>query len=315
MGQFKYITMRLLQFVPTFLVVMAVVFVLIRALPGDPASAMLGDRASDQSVARLYQEMGLGEPIVVQFGIFVQRFFSGDIGESIVLRQPVFDLIVERMRVTIFLTAYSALLSVLIAFPAAVIAALNRDRAADHVIRIVAQIGLSSPVFFVGLVILTFLAAKLRLFPVGGYGDGFVQNIYYLFLPALSLALYQSAILVRNLRSSVIDILKADFVEFAEANGLSRKVVLLRYVLRNAMIPTITLVGINIGYLIGGAAITETVFGIPGAGRLMIDSIFGRDYPVIQGLTLSFALLVSLVFLLTDLVVAWLDPRAREFRS
>lgn len=314
MGQLGYIATRLLQVVPTFLVVMLVVFFLIRALPGDPASAMLGDRATDAAVARLYEELGLGEPLLVQFVIFVKRFFTGNIGESIVLHMPVFDLIVERMQVTIFLTLYSAILSVLIAFPLAVAAALNRDRLIDHAIRIVAQIGLSSPIFFVGLVILTFLAAKLRLFPVGGYGEGFVENLYFLFLPALSLALYQAAVLVRNLRNSIIDILKADFIEFAAARGLGRGTILFRYVLRNALIPAVTLIGINIGYLIGGAVITETVFGIPGAGRLMVDSIFGRDYPVIQGLTLGLALLVSAVFLLTDLAIAWLDPQVRDRR-
>ena len=315
MSQLGYTVTRLLQIIPTFLIVMAVVFFLIRLLPGDPASAMLGDRGSDAAVAKLYEEMGLGEPLIVQFGLFVRRAFAGELGESIILHLPVYDVIIERIQVTVYLAIYSAILSILIAVPLAVIAAYNRDSLVDHAIRIVAQIGLSSPVFFVGLVILTFFAAKLRWFPVGGYADNFVENLTYLFLPALSLALYQATILVRSLRSSVIDILKADFVEFAEAKGLGRTTIILRYVLRNAMIPTITLIGINIGYLVGGAVITETVFGIPGAGRLMVDSIFGRDYPVIQGLALAFALLVSLVFLLTDLIVAWLDPRVRDYRS
>jgi peptide/nickel transport system permease protein len=222
------------------------------------------------------------------------------------------EIVGERLPVTLFLTAYSAILAALMALPLAILAALNRDRVFDHCVRIVAQLGLSSPVFFVGLILLTFLGAKLRWFPVGGYGDGFVQNLYFLFLPALTLGLFQSAILLRNLRSSMIEVLDAGYVDFAKAKGLRRRVILTRYVLRNALIPTINLFGLSMGFLIGGAVITETVFAIPGAGRLMVESIFGRDYPVVQGLTLFLALLVSVVFLITDLMLAWLDPRGGQ---
>ncbi len=304
-----YVAKRLLQMIPTFFVVMIVIFTLIRLIPGDPASALLGDRASDAAVARKYQQLGLDKPVVVQFKIFVENLLKGDLGDSIVLKRPVLEIIGERLPVTLFLTAYSAILAALMALPLAILAALNRDRVFDHCVRIVAQLGLSSPVFFVGLILLTFLGAKLRWFPVGGYGDGFVQNLYFLFLPALTLGLFQSAILLRNLRSSMIEVLDAGYVDFAKAKGLRRPVILTRYVLRNALIPTINLFGLSMGFLIGGAVITETVFAIPGAGRLMVESIFGRDYPVVQGLTLFLALLVSVVFLITDLMLAWLDPR------
>lgn len=304
-----YVAKRLLQMIPTFFVVMIVIFTLIRLIPGDPASALLGDRASDAAVARKYQQLGLDKPVVVQFKIFVENLLKGDLGDSIVLKRPVLEIVGERLPVTLFLTAYSAILAALMALPLAILAALNRDRVFDHCVRIVAQLGLSSPVFFVGLILLTFLGAKLRWFPVGGYGDGFVQNLYFLFLPALTLGLFQSAILLRNLRSSMIEVLDAGYVDFAKAKGLRRRVILTRYVLRNALIPTINLFGLSMGFLIGGAVITETVFAIPGAGRLMVESIFGRDYPVVQGLTLFLALLVSVVFLITDLMLAWLDPR------
>jgi peptide/nickel transport system permease protein len=312
MISFTYVAKRLLQMIPTFLVVMIVIFTLIRLIPGDPASALLGDRASDAAVARKYQQLGLDKPVVVQFKIFVVNLLKGDLGDSIVLKRPVLEIVGERLPVTLFLTAYSAILAALMALPLAILAALNRDRMFDHCVRIVAQIGLSSPVFFVGLILLTFLGAKLRWFPVGGYGDGFVQNLYFLFLPALTLALFQSAILLRNLRSSIIEVLDAGYVDFAKAKGLRRRVLLTRYVLRNALIPTINLFGLSMGFLIGGAVITETVFAIPGAGRLMVESIFGRDYPVVQGLTLFLALLVSVVFLITDLMLAWLDPRGGQ---
>ena len=193
--------------------------------------------------------------------------------------------------------------------PLAFVAALRRDRGADAVIRGAFQVGLSMPVFYIGLVLLTIFAAKLRWFPVGGFGETLADQLYHLFLPALTLALSLSAVLMRNLRASIIEVLGAEYVDFARAKGLRPRIVMVRHVLRNALISTVTLFGLSIGTLIGGAVITETVFAIPGVGRLMIDSIYGRDYPVVQGLTLVLAMLVSLVFLITDLVQAALDPR------
>ena len=174
------------------------------------------------------------------------------------------------------------------------------------------QIGLSMPVFYLGLVLLIFFAVGLRWFPVGGFSDNLGSDLYHLFLPALTLALSLSAVLMRNLRNSIIEVLNADYVDFARAKGLRSRLVLGRHVLRNALISTVALFGLNIGTLIGGAVITESVFAIPGVGRLMIDSIYGRDYPVIQGLTLALAILVSLVFLATDIVQASLDPRIAQ---
>ncbi|HET6466933.1 MAG TPA: ABC transporter permease [Geminicoccaceae bacterium] len=304
-----YVVTRLLQIVPTFLFIMVVVFVLVRLLPGDPASAILGERATDEAVARINARLGLDRPIPVQFAIFVERFLQGDLGSSIHLKVPVSRLVRERLPVTLMLTAYAALLAILLAVPLAFVAALNRDRGADAVIRGAFQVGLSMPVFYIGLVLLTVFAARLRWFPVGGFGDTLGARLHHLFLPALTLALSLSAVLMRNLRASIIEVLGAEYVDFARAKGLRPRVVLLRHVLRNALISTVTLFGLSIGTLIGGAVITETVFAIPGAGRLMIDSIYGRDYPVVQGLTLVLALLVSLAFLITDLVQAALDPR------
>ena len=304
-----YVVTRLLQIVPTFLFIMVVVFVLVRLLPGDPASAILGERATDEAVARINARLGLDRPIPVQFAIFVERFLQGDLGSSIHLKVPVSQLVRERLPVTLMLTAYAALLAILLAVPLAFVAALNRDRGADAVIRGAFQVGLSMPVFYIGLVLLTVFAARLRWFPVGGFGDTLGARLHHLFLPALTLALSLSAVLMRNLRASIIEVLGAEYVDFARAKGLRPRVVLLRHVLRNALISTVTLFGLSIGTLIGGAVITETVFAIPGAGRLMIESIYGRDYPVVQGLTLALAILVSLVFLVTDLVQAALDPR------
>ncbi len=225
------------------------------------------------------------------------------------MRVPVASLIADRLPITLLLTGMAATLAILIAAPLAFIGALRQGGLADVVIRVISQISLSMPVFYIGLILLITLAAGLGWFPVGGIGNGFVEDLYYLLLPALTLALSLSAILLRNLRESLIEVLHAEYVTFATAKGLPRRLVLGRHVLRNAGISTITLLGLHIGSLVGGAVITETVFAIPGVGRLMIDSIFSRDYAVVQGLTMVLAVLVSVVFLAVDTLQALLDPR------
>lgn len=305
----RYVVLRLLQIVPTFILIMVVMFVLVRLLPGDPTSALLGERATDEAVARINAQLGLDKPIPVQFVIFLENFFRGDLGDSIVNKTSVIGLVLNRLPVTLFLTALASLLSVAMAVPLAFVAALRHGSGVDSVIRTGFQVGLSTPVFYLGILLLTLFAAHLRWFPVGGYGETFWDKLYHLFLPALTLALSLSAVLMRNLRNSIVEVLEAEYVDFARAKGLKARVVLGKHVLRNAVIPTVTLLGLNIGTLLGGAVITETVFAVPGAGRLMIEAIFGRDYPVILGLTMALALLVSLVFLVTDLVQAALDPR------
>jgi peptide/nickel transport system permease protein len=305
----NYVIVRLAQIVPTFFLIMVVIFVLVRLLPGDPTSAVLGIHATEEAVQRINADLGLDKSIAVQFGLFFEHFLRGDLGDSIILKVAVMDLVLQRLPVTLFLTAFAALLAVLFAVPMALISAVRRDSLLDNAVRAGFQVGLSMPVFYIGIVLLTFLAAKLHWFPVGGFGHTFAEDIYHLFLPALTLALSLSAVLMRNLRSSIIDVLDAEYVDFARAKGLRNRLVLGRHVLRNALISTIALFGLNIGTLFGGAVITESVFAIPGIGRLLIDSIYGRDYPVIQGLTLVLAVLVSLVFLVTDLVQASLDPR------
>ena len=305
-----YVIRRLLQIIPLFLAVMVLIFVLVHLIPGDPVSTLLGDRATPEIVARANRQLGLDKPLVVQFALFVNQLLHGDLGESINLKIPVLRLIGERLPVTLFLTVYAAVLGVLMAVPLAVLAAVRRNTWTDALIRGVFQLGLSLPVFYVALQLLTLLGARLGWFPIGGYGEGFTAHLYHLFLPALTLGLNLAAVLLRTLRSSVIEVLTAEYVDFARAKGLRTRVIMTRHVLRNALISTVTLLGLNIGALIGGAVITETVFAIPGVGRLMVDAIFSRDYPVVQGLTLVFALLVSLVFLATDLLHARLDPRA-----
>jgi peptide/nickel transport system permease protein len=295
--------------IPTLLLIGVVVFVIARLLPGDSVSAMLGDRASDEAIQRLTRQLGLDQSIFAQFIAFLQSVARGELGTSLAFRVPVTSLIAERLPVTLFLTGLATVLAICLAVPLAFLAAVQANRWPDLLIRSVFQVGLSSPVFFVGLVLLTVFAAWLRVFPVGGYGTGFIDNLHHLFLPALTLALSFSAVIMRSLRASILQVLNAEFIDFAKAKGLTRRIILFRHVLRNAMIATVTLTGLHIGQLLGGAVITESVFAVPGVGRLMVDSIFARDYPVIQSLTLVLALLVSLAFLVTDLIQSWLDPR------
>jgi len=311
MALLRYTLNRLLLMIPTFILVMIIIFLLVRLLPGDPAIAIAGDRASDADLAAIRERLGLNQPLLVQFWLFLTNTLRGDLGTSILMRAPVLDVIVSRLPTTVFLSVYAVLFSLTIAGPLAFVAALNRGRWPDTVIRTVFQVGLSMPVFYIGLILLTFLAAQLRWFPVGGYGKTFTGQLYHLFLPAVTVALYTSAIIMRNLRSAVIEVVDAEYVQFARAKGLPNRLILGRHVLRNALISTVTLIGLSIGNMMSGTLVTETVFAVPGVGRLMLEAIFARDYPLIQGLTLTFAVLVSLVFLLTDLCQNVLDPRIR----
>ena len=300
---------RLLQLIPTLAFILVVVFVLVRLLPGDPTSAILGDRALDADVERINHDLGLDRSIPVQFALFLKSVATGDLGNSITLKLPVTTLIAQRLPVTVMLTVMAALMALVMAVPLAFVAALRREELADSAIRGAFQVGLSMPVFYLGLILLTVFGARLGWFPVGGYGDGFIGHLYHLFLPAFTLALSLAAILMRNLRAAIIGVVDAEYVVFARSKGIAPRVILLRHVLRSALISTVALFGLSIGTLLGGAVITETVFAIPGAGRLMIDSIYGRDYPVVQGMTMALAVIVSLTFFLTDVFEAWLDPR------
>ena len=307
-----FVVRRLLQIIPTFAFILVVTFVIVRLLPGDPLSAMAGDRVTDTQVLQAKAELGLDKPVIVQFIDFTERVATGDLGRSFVVQIPVVNLISQRLPPTLLLTGMATVLAILLAIPLAFISALRRDRAADMAIRGVFQVGLSMPVFYIGLLLLTVFSAQLQWFPVGGYGDNWGDRFYHLFLPALTLAMSLAAVLMRNLRSAIVDVLNAEYVDFARAKGLMPRIILGRHVLRNALISTVALLGPMVGTLLGGAVITESVFAIPGVGRLMIDSIYGRDYPVIQGLTMALAVVVSLIFLATDLLQAALDPRVAK---
>lgn len=309
MHRLNYILVRLLQMIPVALGITIVLFFVIRAIPGDPAAIRLGIRATPEGIANLHREMGLDKPIWVQYAIFLRDVATLELGQSISYGISAATLIKARLPVTLFLAVYATLLSILITVPAAVLAAIRKDRPADQVIRGGSMVVLGMPQFWLGVLFLMVFSLRLGLFPVSGYGKTFADHLWHLFLPALTLSLALAAMLVRTLRSDVIDVLRADYVDFARAKGLGERRVMARHILRNALIPTITLLGLNVGYLVGGTVVVERVFAIPGMGSLMLDAIFARDYVVVQAVTLCFAVLVILINLVTDLAYSFLDPR------
>jgi len=307
-----YVARRLLHLVPVALGVTILVFFMIHLVPGDPARTMLGTHASPERIALLHKEWGLDESLPKQYVKFMQRLAHGDLGDSLFYRVPARELIVDRLPVTLWLIGYGTGLSILIALPLAAIAASRRDAVRDQVVRVVPLVGLGFPSFWVGIMLLLAFGLNMgRIFPVGGYGEGFAGHIRAMFLPALTVAIAISPILIRSLRASLLSVLESDYITTARAKGLPERRVLIRHAMRNAVISTVAVLGVNIGYLVGGTLVIEQVFALPGVGQLMINSIFQRDFPVVQGVTLVFAILVVLVYLITDVVHSLLDPRVR----
>jgi len=307
----RYAVGRIGQMVPIALCVTVLIFLLIKLVPGDPASAILGDRATEASVTALRHQWGLDRPIWEQYVIYMRNLATGNLGQSLRYQTPVASMLPRRISVTFFLIIYSLVLSVLLAVPLALVAALYRNRWPDYVIRAFLALPLASPAFWIGILLLIMFSLKLRLLPAEGYGDTPAEHLQHLFLPALTLSYAFASVLSRNLRSSLIDVLTTTYVDFARAKGLRGRAVLFGHVLRAAMLPIVTLVGVRLSYAIGGSVVIETVFAIPGLGSWMVDSIFSRDYAVVQTLTLMFALGTMAINLATDLIYPLFDPRVR----
>lgn len=305
----NFLRKRFIHMIPVLFGIVLVVFLMVRLIPGDPARIMLGTHATPERLTELRAELGLDEPIWRQFLLFMGNVVQGDLGISLVYRRSVFDVILDRLPPTLFLITYAAIMSLALTIPLALVAAVRQNSLPDQSVRVGSTMALSMPSFWLGLNLLVIFAVRLRWFPVAGYGEDFLDRVWHLFLPALTITLAMAPILIRSLRSGLIDVLRAPYVEFARAKGIRETRVLHRHVLRNAMISTVTILGLNIGWLMGGSVVIETVFSIPGLGSLMVSSIFARDYPVIQGVTLIFGFLVIMVNLLTDVVYSALDPR------
>ncbi len=307
----QYIVRRLAQMVPVLFGITVIVFFIIQLIPGDPVLVMLGPRATPESVASLRGELGLDKPLWQQYFYYLRNLMTLDFGHSLKFRVDVASLIQSRLQVTVFLVAYASLLTALISLPLGVLAALKKDSLFDQIVRFGLMVTMVMPAFWVGILFLMFFSVRLGIFPVSGYGEGVLGHFRHLFLPAMTIGLSLSPILVRSLRASILESMGADYVKAARAKGLAERGVVSGHVLRNALIPTVTLFGLSIGYLIGGTVIVEKVFSLPGAGALLVDSIGARDYPVVQSTTLVFALLIILVNLITDLAYTQLDPRVR----
>jgi peptide/nickel transport system permease protein len=309
-----YIGRRLLATVPVMAVVAVVVFLLLRLTTGDPAAIIAGDNATSQDVAAIRTKLGLDRPLAQQFVIWIGNVLRGDLGESFFFKKQVSQLIVERVEPTLALATCTLLLAVAMAVPLGVLAAWRRGTWVDRGVMALSVLGFSVPVFVIGYLLIYLVAIQLGWLPVQGYqrlADGFGGFLERLVLPSITLAVIYVALIARITRASVLEVLNADHVRTARAKGLGDGAVLVRHVLRNAAVPIVTVIGLGVALLIGGVVVTESVYAIPGLGRLTVDAVLARDYPTVQGVILVFSVVYVLINLVVDLSYTFLDPRIR----
>jgi ABC-type dipeptide/oligopeptide/nickel transport system permease component len=308
----EYITRRVVLMVPVAFLVTIIIFVLVRMAPGDPVLTYAGEERDPEQLEKIRQSLGLDQPLPVQYAYWLGRAVQGDFGRSIRTRQPVAEAIRERLGATLELGLAAVLLSSTVSLVVGTISALKRNSWIDILATGITLGGVSLPNFFLGLVLILIFGLALRMFPPGGYVP-FTQdplgNLQRLVLPAITLATASLAVNLRQVRSSLLDVLAQDYVRTARAKGLRQHAVIVGHALKNALIPVVTLVGLQVGAVVEGALITETIFFWPGVGRLAVDSIGGRDYPVVQAIVLVSALSFMLTTLLVDILYGWLDPR------
>ena len=293
-------------------IVAALVFFLTRLAPGDPAALMLGDQATAEDIAKLRTAYGLDKPLLLQFVLWLKEVVSGNLGQSIFLQRPVTQALLERAEPTFFLATFSLAIAAAIGIPAGIASAVWRGRPVDQAVSGLAMLAANIPSFWLGLIFIQIFAVKLGWFPVAGYGApqaSFAERLQHLLLPAAVLGVVNSALITRFTRASMLDILDADFLRTARAKGLSERRVLLGHAFRNILVPVITVLGLTLALLIGGAIVTETVFGLPGIGNLVVSAVLRRDYPVIQGALLAVAAIYVLINLLIDVIYTLVDPR------
>ncbi len=311
---YAYVVRRILATIPVMGVVAIFVFLLLHLTPGDPAAVIAGDYASPADIERIRERLGLNDPLYIQFGRWIAHLAQGDLGISIFSNLPVSQLVAQRLEPTLMLTVTTIVFAIIIAVPLGVFAAWKAGSFIDRFTMLFAVLGFSIPVFVVGYMLMYVFAIQLRWLPVQGYvsiADGFWPFLRSIILPSFALGLIYIALIARITRASVLEVLTEDYIRTAHAKGLSSNVVLIRHALKNAAVPIVTIIGIGIALLIGGVVITESVFNIPGLGRLTVDAILRRDYPIIQGMILLFAGVYVLINLLIDLSYTFLDPRIR----
>jgi peptide/nickel transport system permease protein len=295
-------------------IVAVMVFVLTRAASGDPVAVLLGDQASAEDIVRVQRQYGLDKPLVLQFGYWVKELVQGNLGQSIFLQRPVTQALWERAEPTTLLALMAVLIAALIGVPCGIVSAVFRGRAVDQFFTGLAMLGASIPSFWLGLVLMQLFAVSLGWLPVSGYGDpdaSLAERMRHLLLPAAVLGMLNSALIIRFTRAAMLDVLEEDYVRTARAKGLGEWSVVLKHALRNALVPIVTVVGLTVALMIGGAVVTETVFGLPGVGNLVVSAVLRRDYPVIQGALLIVAMIYVVINFLVDLLYLWVDPRVK----
>jgi peptide/nickel transport system permease protein len=310
----RFILARLGGTLAVLVLVAVMVFALTRLASGDPIALLLGDQATAEDIAQARVQYGLDKPLLTQFGYWIKEVAQGNLGQSIFLQRPVTQALAERAEPTFFLATFAVTIAALIGIPCGLIAAVWRGRLVDQIFSAVAMLGASVPSFWMGLILIQVVAEWLGWFPASGYGDPgvpFIERLHHLVLPATVLGVLNSALIIRFTRASVLDILNEDYVRTARSKGLSERVVILKHVLRNALVPIVTVLGLTLALMIGGAVVTETVFNLPGVGNLVVRAVLRRDYPVIQGTLLVIAGIYVLINLMIDLIYMIVDPRIR----
>lgn len=301
---YQYIVRRLLLTIPVVLGVSIIVFSIIRLLPGDPARALAGVQATPEYIEQVRERYGLNEPLYIQYGRFILGAVTGDLGESVFSRRPVTTEISERFPRTLLLASISLVIATIVGVSAGIISATRRNSLFDNTSMFVALVGVAAPVFWLALMLQLLFSVQLRWFPATGMGSW-----RHLVLPSITLGMASAALMARITRSSMLDVLKQDFITTARAKGLAERIVVYKHALKNALIPVVTVLGLQFGILLGGAVLTETVFAWPGVGRLLVDAILRRDYPVVQGTVMLLAFLFVIINLVVDVIYAFLDPR------
>lgn len=295
--------------------VSVLVFLLTRLAAGDPMAMLLGDQASLQDIAQARQRYGLDEPLWTQFLLWLGQVLQGNLGQSIFLQMPVSQVLLERVEPTAWLAIFSVGLAMLIGVPCGIASAVWRGRWIDQCVSTLAMLGASMPSFWMGLLVIQLLAVGAGWFPVSGYGDpgaSWLTRIHHLMLPALVLGTLNSALIIRFTRASMLDILSEDYIRTARSKGLPETVVVFKHALRNALVPILTVLGLTLALMIGGAVVTETVFNLPGLGNLVVRAVLRRDYPVIQGALLVIAAVYVIINFVIDVLYVWVDPRVRH---
>ena len=309
-----YIIRRVLATIPVLVVVALVVFALIRFAPGDPAAIIAGQESTQEEVEGIRRQLGLDRPLPIQLGIWFRDILQGDLGQSILSKHEVSELIVQRVVPTLSLAVLTEIFALAVAIPIGVLAAWKANTWIDRTVMVFATLGFSIPVFWLGFILIFFFAVKIPLFPAAGYvapSEDLVAYAHRLALPALATGVIIMALIARMTRATVLETLSEDYVRTARSKGLTENVVLIRHALRNAALPIITVVGLGVAALLSGLVVTESVFGIPGLGRLLLNAIVSRDYPIIQGTILVISVVYVIINLLVDISYAFFDPRVR----